>query len=147
MSKKVVKDVFDLYERNYEHKHEAAAFCFWYIIVYHKHDEEYLHSFLNLIMTSATDNANYFSREDYQSIISAQSIETKELRRIWRILLYDLSSFDYDSFQAIISVDELLESLDLESVWHFDVPLELFGKYKHILDMKEVDSNPPSRNG
>jgi hypothetical protein len=80
MSKLIVKQVFDLYEQNYEHKHEAAA-------------------------------------------------------------------FDYNSFQAIIKVDELLETLGIESVWHFDGPVELFGKYKHLLDMKEVDSYPPSRNG
>ncbi len=147
MSKLIVKQAFDLYEQNYEHKHEAAAFCFWDIIGYHKKDEDYLFSFLNLLMTSATDNRAYFSKADYDSIVEAQAKDSKELRRIWREILFDISKFDYDSFQAIISVDELLESLELESVWHFDVPVELFGQYKHILDMKEVDSQPPSRNG
>jgi hypothetical protein len=147
MSKLIVKQVFDLYEQNYEHKHETAAFCFWLFIIHEKHDESYLHSFLNLVMTSATDNPKYFSKADYDAIISAQAKDAKELRRIWREILFDTSNFDYDSFQAIIKVDELLESIGIESVWHFDGPVELFGKYKHLLDMKEVNSYPQSRNG
>jgi hypothetical protein len=147
VSKETVRQIYKLYEQNYEYRNEAAAFCFWSFIVCHRHEEKYLHTFLNLVMTCATDNTNYFSINDLRAIISAQQKDTKELRRIWRIILYDTSNFDYDSFQAIICVDELLESLDIESVWHFDVPVELFGNYKHILEMKEVDSQPFSKNG
>lgn len=146
MSKETVKQIYNLYEQNYEYRNEAAAFCFWHFIVHHRHEESYLHTFLNLVMTCVTENKNYFGVNDLQAIISAQQKDKKELRRIWRIILYDTSNFDYDSFRAIICVDELLESLDLESVWHFDIPVELFGNYKNILDMKEVDSQPFSRN-
>ena len=147
MSHIIVKQIFDLYEQNYEHKHEAAAFCFWLFIIYEKHDEDYLHSFMNLVMTNATENTHFFSKADYDAIIAAQAKDSKELRRIWREMLFDTSNFDYDSFQAIICVDEMLDSLGIESVWHFDGPIELFGKYKHLLDIREIDSYPKSRNG
>lgn len=146
MSKESIRKVLNLYEQKYKYRQEAAAFCFWYIIIHYKGDINYLHRFLNRLMHNCTPSNEYFTEAEINEIIKAQERDVKELRKIWRILIYDLSEFEYDSFQAIISVDELLDSLEIESVWHFDLPIELFGSYKHILDMKEIDSQPPSRD-